>query len=291
MHRRTFFTAALGAAATPALSAASAPGQTSEPPSLIDTNVSLSHWVVRNSWAETPASLVAKLRHHGVTSAWVGSLDGVLHTDIAAVNSRLATACEREGAGVLRAFGTINPTLPDWEDDVRRCHELHRMPGIRVYPNYHGYELNDPRFARLLVIAAQRALLVQIMLVIEDDRSQNPALTAAPVRPGALLEVLPQAPGVRVMLLNSGSRVLGGNAALVQRLAAAGVWFEIATLETVAGIEALLRRAPDARLCFGSHSPYFYFEAALLKLRESALSRDQLAAVAHLNARAALASA
>jgi hypothetical protein len=91
------------------------------------------------------------------------------------------------------------------------------------------------------------------------------------------------------MLLNSGSRVLGANNPLLQRLASAGVQFEIATLEGVAGIESLLRRAPGIKLSFGSHSPYFYFEAALLKLQESELTGEQLAALTHGSAQAALA--
>jgi predicted TIM-barrel fold metal-dependent hydrolase len=258
---------------------------------LIDTNVYSSHWVARRSWAETPSLLAGALRRHGVTSAWVGSFDGVLHTDIAGVNTRLAEACAHEGSGLLRPFGTVNPTLPDWEEDLRRCHEVHQMPGLRLFPNYHGYTLDDVRFARLVDGAARRGLLVQIALSIEDVRSQNPVLAAPPVEPAPLADVMANIRGARVMLLNSGSRVVGANISLVQRLNTAGVLFEIATLEGVAGVAALLQRVPSFRLCFGSHSPYFYFEAALLKLQESSLTPEQLKAVSHEYARRALAPA
>ncbi len=90
------------------------------------------------------------------------------------------------------------------------------------------------------------------------------------------------------MLLNGGSRVLGGNIDLLQRLSAAKVMFDIATLEGVAGIENLLRRVPGIRVTFGSHSPYFYFEAALLKLQESILAPAELEAVRSGNAQALL---
>lgn len=284
MHRRQFLLRTAALAALPAI-ASGAPADEG----LIDTNVWLGHWPIRRSWATTPAQLVAKLRKHGVTSAWAGSFDGALHTDIAGVNARLAEDCARDGGGVLVPFGTINLTLPEWEDDLRRCHEVHRMPGVRLMPNYHGYALDDARLARLLDLAAQRRLLVQIALTMEDDRSQNPAFDAAPVIPAPLADLVEKNPAARVMLLNATSRLLAGNNPLLKRLTAAGVTVEIATLEGAAGIEGLLKGVPAARLAFGSHAPYFYFEAALLKLQESALTPAQLAAIRSGHARAALA--
>ena len=270
----------------PSLIAASSPATTAAEP-LVDVNVTLGNWVVRRSWADSTATLIARLRRHGVSSAWAGTVEGVLHTDIAGANARLAAAC---AGTMLLPFGTVNPLAPDWEEDVRRCAEVHGMPGIRVFPGYHSYKLEDEIFARLLAAATKSGLLVQIALSIEDDRAQNPVLTAPFVNVAAIPELITGTPGARVMLLNATSRVFSG-APLVSRLAQAGVFLEIATLEGVAGIENLLGRAPKARLCFGSHSPYFVFEAALLKLQESDLTPAQTAAVRHANAALALSRA
>ncbi len=289
MDRRQFLATSLAAAGA-ATARAAAPAASSRP-ELVDTNVALAHWAVRRSYVETPAALVAKLRRHGVTQAWTGSYDAVLHTDLDGANRRLAAACATEGGGVLVAFGTVNPLFPDWADDLRRCHEVHRMPGLRLYPGYHGYTLENPEFAALLAAAAARGLLVQIALTLEDERSQHPALTAPYVTAAALPELVRKIPGARVQLLNATSRLLVPANPLLARCAAAGIAVELATLESVAGAEGLLGKLPALRLCFGSHSPYFYFESALLKLQESRLDAAQLAALRTGHARTLLSRA
>ena len=70
------------------------------------------------------------------------------------------------------------------------------------------------------------------------------------------------------------------------RLTNAGeVYVEIAMLERLGGVANLLNEVPLERILFGSHTPFFYFESALLKLRESALSAEQLKALQEGNAR------
>jgi predicted TIM-barrel fold metal-dependent hydrolase len=289
MQRRHFLARIAAASASGALVRPAAAAQSSPRAEFIDTNVWLSPWPTRRTPIASTVQLVARLRRHGVTAAWAGSLDGALYSDLAQVNAQLAESCTRDGGGILRPFGSVNPTLPDWEDDLRRCQEVHRMAGVRTFPSYHGFTLDDPRFARLVDLCGQRGLLLQIAMSIEDDRMQNPILTAAPVVAAPLVEVLKRFPRARVMLLNGGYRVIG--APLMARLVSAGVWFEIANLEGVAGIAAMLRSHPSVRLSFGSHLPCFYFEAALLKLQESALSSEQLAALRFRQAEAALAPA
>lgn len=281
--RREFLGASAVIAAAAALPADAADAK---PAALIDTNVSLSRWPFRRCPLDDTPSLVAKLREHGVTQAWAGTFDALLHKDITAANARLADECRRHGAGLLLPIGAINPMLPDWEADLRLCAEQHRMPGIRLHPNYHGCKLDDPIFERVLAAANERGLLVQIAVVMEDDRTQLSLAKAAPTDMAPLLALLKKFPATRVQLLNA-FRTLRGQP--LADLAAAGARFEIATLESVAGIGKMLEQIPLGSLCFGSHAPFYYFESAKLKLRESVLTDAQLAAISTENARTFLA--
>lgn len=254
--------------------------------SIIDVNVNLSRWPFRRLPLDETSALVDKLAQHSVTQAWAGSFDAIFHKDIAAVNTRLADECRKRGYGILIPFGSINPTLPNWEDDLKRCHEEHKMPGIRIHPNYHGYTLDEPLFEKLLKIVNERGLILQIAVSMEDRRTQHPLVQAPDVDVSPLISLLKDFPKLNVVLLNSFRTV---KAALVTRLANAGkVHFETSTLEGVGGIANLVKQIPVERILFGSASPFFYFESAELKLKESALTSEQTKAILENNARSLL---
>jgi predicted TIM-barrel fold metal-dependent hydrolase len=247
---------------------------------LIDVNVSLFQWPFRRVKADDTAALAGKLQSHGVTAAWTGSFEGLLHRDLGGVNVRLAEECRKFPLFV--PFGSVNPTAPDWEEDVRRCHEEYRMPGLRLHPNYHGYDLTNPSFAKLLHLAAERGLLVQLAVSMEDDRTQHPLVRVTPVDVTPLPQLVRETPGLRLVLLNAFRSLRPEEA---HRLSAAGeIAFEIATLEAVGGVANLLTKAPLERVLFGSNAPLYYFESSEGKLRESVLSEEQKAAITSGNA-------
>jgi predicted TIM-barrel fold metal-dependent hydrolase len=288
--RRTFLQSSLASITTalgtqvPALSHSAPLPATSgiAPPAagsqFIDVNVSLSHWPFRRLAADETPALAERLRKNGVTQAWCGSFDGILHRDIASVNHRLAEECAQHGPGLLRPVGSINPTLPDWRHDLAQCVKVHGMKAIRLHPNYHSYTLDDPAFLELLAAATKEGLFIQIAAQIEDQRTQSPLVKMAPVDLKPLSAALEKVPQARIMVLNA-SRVMSMTA-----LRGLPVWIDIAMLESVGGIENLLKDWPVDKIVFGSHAPFFYWEAARLKLQESELSPAQLAAITHGNA-------
>lgn len=250
---------------------------------LIDVNVSLSRWPFRRLAGDEPAALVQKLRSENVVQAWAGSFDALLHKDIAAVNARVVEDCRQFGEGLLLPVGCVNPMLPDWQEDLRRCHEVHQMKVLRLHPNYHRYRLDAPEFKELLTLATQRKLIVQIAVKMEDERTQHPLVQVPMVDVTPLARFLPELPGARVLLLNALKELHGES--LTKLVQAGEVFADISMLEGVGGVGKLAEQIGGERLLLGSLYPLFYFEAAKWKLNESQLQPEDLELISHANAR------
>lgn len=292
LSRRRFL-ARTGTLATAALSAPhpaiaaekNAPPTASPAPALIDTNAYLGRWPFRRTALDTGEALRDKLRQHQVGEAWVGHLDALLHKNLSAVNARLVEECQTLDPTLFRPVGAVHPGLPGWREDLRRCVEEHGMRAIRLHPNYHGYALDDPAAVDLLRSAAEHDLLVQIPVILEEERTLHPLVTVPPVGTAPLGGLVADIPGLRVQLLNA-FRTLRGLA--LASLAGRGIHFDIAMLEGMEGVANLIRQIPAEQVCFGSYAPVFYYESNLLKLRESVLSEEHALAVRSGNARALL---
>ena len=137
-------------------------------------------------------------------------------------------------------------------------------------------------------MAAEPRIIVQLALVMEDERMMHPLLRVEPVDTAPLTDLVRQTPGLRLVLLNA-LRTLRAKP-LLDLVAAGEVYLEISMLEGVGGVGNLLAQLPAHRVLFGSHAPLFYFESALFKLKESPLNEEQLNLIRRGNALRLLAS-
>ncbi len=267
-----------GAASLAGCQHASAASQPVKPLPIVDTNIHLFHWPFRRLPLDETDKLVKKLRSLGVAEAWTGSYEALLHRDMASVNDRLANACERHAE--LIPVGSIHLNLPGWEDDLHRCLHRHKMPAVRLYPNYHGYTLADQRFQQLLKSATKAGCLIQIAAAMEDTRTQHPMMRVADVDLQPLITWMPANPTAKIQILNARPR-----GTLLQQLSALpGVYFDTARVDGTDSIARLIDAVPPARLMLGSHAPFLIPEAALIRVAESNLNEDKLRSVLAENA-------
>ena len=266
LDRRDFLTlSATGIAGSQLLLPAPALGDV-EPPSsvgIVDTHLYLGRWPFRQTPGNSSAETIAMLRKNGVGHGWAGTFEGLLHKDVSGANARLAEACRRDSGGVPVPFGAVNPMLPDWEEDVRRCHEMFKMPGIRLHPTYHGYSLADERFANLLALATKRKLIVQLVAQLDEERHAYLRMPAAQVDITPLAAVVQRFPELRLTLHNGLKPIDGAQLGVLTT--APNTYFDVTA---VAGSDEI----PVDRLVLGSCWPLGNVASALIRAREATAS-------------------
>src|SRR5881396_47627 len=292
-RRRFLKDSALGAAAAffadpralMAQPAARGTGASPAAPGIIDTNVNLFDWPFRALKYRHTKALVAKLKKHRVIEAWAGSFEALLAKDMSGVNTRLADECRTQSPGFLIPFGSVNLAWPDWQEDVRRCHEVHKMPGIRIYPGYQPFDLDHPAMESLVRMIAECGLILQVVFGMEDSRVHHPIINVGPVTFAALLKVVQSMPNAKVELLHFSGSSQGEDLSLF--MTKTNTVMDISRLEGNGAVGRMIgsitglpsARVPVERIVFGSHAPYFPVETAILKLIESPLDAEQLRAI------------
>lgn len=252
---------------------------------IIDCNASLGNWPFRRMSYNTPEALLERLGRVGIERAWVTLLDAVLMQNVAAANPWLAEMVADHDA--LTPVGSVNPTWPAWERDVAQCAEL-GFPGVRVNPNYQGWELTGGELRALLSAAGELGLFVEIAVRMTDERHHHPLMMVPPTSLAGLAAIAGDHPEVPIVIANAKQGDLGplGPGAQLP----ANLYFELSHFESVGGVQKAAESLGVGRVLFGTHAPYFYPESAHLKVfRESAFSDADLAAITHANAEGLLA--
>ena len=192
---------------------------------------------------------------------------------------------------MLRPFGTVNLAWADWEEDLRRCQEVFKMPGVRIYPGYQPFDLTHPDLKRLVAATRERGLLLQIVFGMEDPRVHHPIITVGNVLATPLVAILKSEPQARVQLLHFSGNFQGTDLRALMTETSATIdlsrWEGNGALGRMIGTapETTSARVPVNRVLFGSHAPYFPLETAILKLIESPATAEQLQAIMNGNAR------
>ncbi len=247
---------------------------------IIDCNAHLGYWPFRHVRDSQPDEFVALMDSRGIGQAWVAPFQGVLYGDVRPANDWLIKAIGAYGERLI-PHAAINPNFPEWERDFEEAVAA-GFVGLRLYPNYHSYELGGSCMADALAAAGDCGMTAGIHLRMYDERLHHPRcmVPAADVKGiGAVAEQFAQVP---IVLCNIKTLEIQGIAADVRRLP--NLHVEISNLEGVGAVEKLVAEVGAESVVFGTHAPYQYMDAALLKMRESQLSGEDGAAVFHGNA-------
>lgn len=249
---------------------------------MIDVNASLGHWPFGLLRGNTPAGLLRLLGSAGIRQACVAPLEGLLYHDIQVANRRMHRAVARH-RGQLLPLSVINPAFPGWRDDLAECRRDLRTAGVRLFPGYHGYRIDEECCGQLFAELERARLPVQIAPVVADPRMHHPRVHVPAADLSALHEELRRFRTLRVLLLNVRENDPALREAALFR-SHANLFTDIAWVDGVARVEELVDRLGIDRVVLGTNAPLMLPLSAIYKLRECDLTRRQRERLTRTNA-------
>jgi hypothetical protein len=156
------------------------------------------------------------------------------------------------------------------------------MPGIRLHPNYHGYKLDDPRFAKLLELTVGRGLIVQLVAWMEDERHflLSPSATHVDLKP--LADKAAAFPKLKMLIV--GSDWTNNAETLRDLLRQKQIYFDGTGARGSSEVRLLVQLATGDRVVLGSGGPLHDVDADEAILREAKLSDSDWKSIPSKNA-------
>ena len=240
---------------------------------IFDVNAWLGVWPFRSLRDNTPETLVARLDKVGIDKAAVAQIEGVFHRHVQSANEKLAEAVA-PFRDRLVPVAVINPDYPGWEDDLRRCHEELGMKGVRIVPQYQGYDLSIPAVRRLAEACNERALSLAIPQRMEDTREHHWIDPGRQADLNAVADLVRAVPQTTYIIPNA--RGFQGSKLWQDEILRDKRWYvDLSLTELYYGLHRdvahmgmiadFLNEGGTDHLVFGTHLPFTYAGCALVK--------------------------
>ena len=248
----------------------------------IDFCSAIGPWAFRRLPTITADECRRELKREGIDMAVASSLPAVIYKNPYDGNFALIEEIGRQSEFFI-PFAVLNPMFPGWEEDFRRCAGNLGMKGLRLYPNYQGFDLESQASRRLVRMAADEGWVTQVSVRLEDERHHHWdwLVAATPVAPIAQLAI--DMPDATVVLS-------GGSAADIKAFFEAvgdapNAYAEIGYLKSP--IEAVKSAVADygvERLLLGTNAPFIVPYCATEKVTRADISDDVKQAILGGNA-------
>ncbi|NND31389.1 MAG: amidohydrolase [Saprospiraceae bacterium] len=233
---------------------------------LIDSNAQIGHWPFRSRKHNTCESLLDRMNHFGVDMSIVTNLSAVLYKNTQSANRELVEEIQTKKAFVDRLFplAVINPIYGGWNNDFDTCVNKYKMKGIKLYPQYHGYDLHNPYCIELVKMARDKDLIVAFSSRIVDSRPSSWMDINIEWKLEDLLPILRYVPDAKYLFQNAAQSVnldeegmeTINNVRLIMDTSG----------RSLNNLGELLKTFGAGKFAFGTHSPILDYCTGLLRI-------------------------
>lgn len=241
---------------------------------IVDINAYLGSWPYRKVDFTTANGLVELQRRFGIDKAVVCSLRSIFY-DHKEGDREVVEAVQKHQKRLL-GFASVSPLFEESRDDLRRSVKESGLKGLRIFPAYHGYNLEDPAVHPLLEEAGKLKIPVMIPMRLSMEWSQ-PALKMSGIR--KIADTYPEIP---LILGCINYPELGVTRAILREHD--NVFVETSCMQRWQGIEELVRAAGSHRVLFGSGMPIQNPGPALAKIKNAEISESEKLLIMGANA-------
>ena len=226
---------------------------------MIDINVSYGNWPFHQVGWKSLEELEHHLESCGIQQALVSHVGAVWDPDVEPYNETLIKDTTRLGR--VTPIPIVNPAWPAPYDWYKRVSQL---VGVRIVPSFHGYRLDDEVIDPLAHYLIEQELVLFIQMRMEDERMQHPLARVDGVPIEEVLSLHARFPALRMICLNA-------YLPEVRRVAlhSRNIGFDTAFCEWHLTIECMLEVLPKEHIYLGTHTPFLYTEAGILKISGS----------------------
>lgn len=140
---------------------------------LVDINANVGHWPFQQLQYSTLEGLIERMDRFGVDISVVANLNGVFYKNPQSANEELSRwLSSRSLSARFVPFAVLNPAYAGWRDDLKTCRDRLGMKGVRLYPKYHDYAIDDPACIELVKAARDLGMIVAFTLRMVDNRQR-----------------------------------------------------------------------------------------------------------------------
>ncbi len=233
---------------------------------ILDANTWSGHWHSRKFDINTVGRLHRHLAQAGITTAVVSSTDAVFCSDPEPWN--------RELAGTLAKYPlfihvpVFKPTLANWHN-VLASYAAGGIRAVRLLPGYHSYSLVSHAMQSVLEQCSEYGFTVFVQMRMEDEREHHALARIPRVSVDEMINAAVRFRNLSFVCLSACNDEAVSICGKTEN-----VCFDTSFLEQMNTVAALMKDIPASRLLFGSHTPFFYTRAALMKMHYAEIGTD-----------------
>ena len=236
----------------------------------IDVNCFWGTWPFRKLYKNRFSDLKAIHKENGIGFGYVSCMNSIFYNDPFEGDEDLHQILENTP---YQQILTVNPTLPAFEADIEKGVRQFGVRGVRVFPGYHGYSLDDSRFLALCAILKKYHLPLLLTMRVEDERLDYLYLPRRIGVPDELLKFIDTVRDIPVLLmsLRYGEMLYCEDALRSQP----NLYMDTSGLKGSVGcMEQVMQHIGDRKILYGSQYPLNALKSTLFEVTMAKIPQE-----------------